>query len=203
MLPTILVPRGLPCVLVSGHSAAPEDAFAHVPMLQGEGRKRRVYTTSGRRETVGWVLDADEMQAFDAWFESSLVVGNEKFTLEVPKLGPGREFWAAQFDAPYTAEPIALGFWRVTGSVLLTGTPSDTPPETGELGLEIRFSLGASARVSVPNPLALEIAFSLGSVSSLALEILFSLGSIDPGGYELRADFGYQLRADGGRELRV
>lgn len=208
-LPFIFLPPGMPYTTAQGHGITIEDQFDFVPMLQGEGRKRRLFTASPRTASIRWYLSEAEMHVLDAWFQDTLDVGERKFVIPIAKLGPGIEYWAAEWIEPYTAEPIQSkqrSFW-VTGSVLLTGEPSDTLPDTGQLALDIAVSLGGFAAPSpAPNPLALDIVVSLGTLTLLQLDIVVSLGqgtSYDSGGSELRMDGGSERRMDGGLELRV
>lgn len=203
-LPLVFVPNGLPLWLVAGHSITPASVFDDVPMLVGHGRKRRVFTTAPRIATVALILEADEMVAFDDWYENTLKVGNERFTAEIANLGPGRVFWTAQWLEPYDAEPLHLGRWRVTCALLLTGTPSDTRPATGELALSVPIELDGSATAAAPIALVLSISIDLDAVTSLSLSVPIELISF-AADYELRetgSGGGYELREDGSKELR-
>lgn len=196
-LPLILVPAGLPCVLLSGFGITPSDMYDHVPVLQGEGRKRRRFTTAPRVVTVGWVLDDDQMTQFDDWFENALIAGTLQFTLEVQRLGPGREFWTAEFvggddqSPPYVADPTATKrpMWRVTGLVLLTGAPSETAPETGALALDTSVVLNGSAAPYVANALALDTSIVLNTVTPLSLETSVVLNILNNGAPPSATDF--------------
>jgi len=202
VLPLIFVPSGLPLPLVRGHGQSIDDQFDHVPALQGEGRKRRLYTASNRIARLIWLLTESQMLAWDAWYEDTLDAGNRQFACPVAKLGGGTvEYWTAQFIDPDVDDPIASPgqLWEVSASVLLTGTPSDTLPDTGDLDLSTLVTLGGTADLTVPAPLSLSTLVTLGSATGLSLETLVTLG---PPSFELREDGGYELREDGGREER-
>jgi len=142
------------------------------------------------------------MLVWDTWFEETLDRGDRTFACPVAKLGPGGiEYWTAQFIDMEVDEPIASPgqLWEVSASVLLTGEPSDTLPDTGVLSLDIVVSLGGTAELTVPAELSLDIVVSLGSTIGLSLDIVVSLAGPT---FELREDGGYELREDGGRELR-
>lgn len=204
-LPLIFIPTGLPLPLVRGHAQTIDDQFDHVPAMQGEGRKRRLYTASNRTARLIWLLTETQMLAFDAWFESTLDKGKRQFSCPVAKLGPGGiEYWAAEFINVDTDDPIAspTHLWEVSASVLLTGEPSDTLPDTGVLSLDTAVSLGGTAALLVPIHLTIDTVVSLGGVTGLAIDTVVSLGPPAPPTNELREDGGFELREDGGREHR-
>lgn len=182
-LPLIFVPAGIPLPLIAGFGVSLGEQFDHVPALQGEGRKRRVWTTAPRVVQVSWLLNEELMLRFDAWTENDLQTLTQKFTIQLKRLGEGFEYWAAEWVGPYTAEPIASpeSLWRVTGSLLLTGTPSDTAPDTGALDGVTTVSLGAFGSLLVPNALAGVTVVSLGTIVPLVGITEVSLGVIDNG----------------------
>ena len=178
-LPLIFVPSGLPLPLARGHGQAIDDQFDLVPVAQGEGRKRRIYTTSNRTVDLIWLLTEEQMLLWDAWYEDTLDRGNRTFACPVHKLGASDiEYWTGQFIEPPNETPIAspTGLWEISVSVLLTGSPSDTLPDTGVLALAVVVSLGGTAVLYVPNPLSLDISVSLGTTIGLSLDIYVSLG---------------------------
>lgn len=206
-LPLIFLPAGIPLPLIGGFGIALGEQFDHVPSLQGEGRKRRMFTTAPRTAQVSWILTEAQMAAFDAWAERDLDVLSRKFTIQLKKLGAGFEYWAAEWLAPYASEPMLTPdrHWKVTGQLLLTGTPADALPSTGELEGVTTVSLSGSGTLSVPNALAGTTIVSLGAFIALQGITEISLGYFlpyDPGGNELRDDDGIEIREDGGNELR-
>lgn len=206
-LPLIFIPSGLPLPLARGHAQSIDDQFDHVPMRQGAGRKRRIYTASNRIARLVWLLTESQMLAWDAWFEDVLDAGKRQFACPVAKLGPAAgevEYWTAEFVDVDTDDPIASpgGLWEVNASVLLTGEPSDTLPDTGVLSLDTVVSLGGTAALSVPALLTLDTVISLGSVTGLTLDTVISLGPRIPPSMELREDGGFELREDGDNEER-
>jgi len=204
-LPLIFVPTGLPDPLIRGHSQTIDDQFDHVPMVQGQGRKRRLYTASNRTAQVVWLLTEEQMLAWDTWFEETLDRGNRQFACPVAKLGPGGfEYWTAQFIDPDVDEPILspAGLWEVSAAVLLTGEPSDTLPDTGELALSTLVTLGGTAVLYVPAPLVLATPVSLGATVGLSLDTPVTLAAAGAPDFELREDGGFELREDGGKEVR-
>lgn len=150
-----------------------------------------------------WFLTAVQMQLVDAWFETTLRAGTEKFTAEVGKLGGPRhvEYWAAEWVDPYLAEPIAPDLWRVSGSLLLTGTPSSSRPATGDLDLQIELALEGFGQTSQPVALDLQIQMALGNATSLSLDIELAL-DVYQAGYFDREDSAYIEREDGARLQR-
>lgn len=182
-LPLIFLPAEIPLPLIAGFGISLGEQFDHVPALQGEGRKRRMFTTAPRIVQVSWLLTARQMQVFDAWAESDLDALANRFTVKLKRLGVGFEYWAAEWISPYTAEPIASpdALWRVSGSLLLTGSPSDTAPDTGALQGITTVSLGGSGVLQVPNALSGVTIVSLGSLIPLVGVTEISLGVIDNG----------------------
>jgi hypothetical protein len=206
-LPLIFLPAEIPLPLIAGFGISLGEQFDHVPALQGEGRKRRMFTTAPRTVQVSWLLTARQMQVFNAWAERDLDVLTNRFTIKLQRLGVGFEYWAAEWVRPYSADPIASpdGLWRVAGQLLLTGEPADSPPSTGALEGATTVSLGGSGVLNVPNALEGVTIVSLGAFIALQGLTEIVLGYFlpyDPGGNELRDDDGIELREDGGNELR-
>lgn len=192
-LPLIFLPPELPLPLVRGHAQTIDDQFDHVPMMQGEGRKRRLYTTSNRTAQLTWLLTESQMLIWDAWFEDTLDAGQRQFTCPIAKLGPPGlvEYQTAEFISPDVDDPIASpnGLWEVSVPVLLTGEPSDTLPDTGILTLDTIVSLGGTGALIVPNAFALDTVVSLGATIGLTLDTVVSLGIIDNGAPANEDDF--------------
>jgi hypothetical protein len=182
-LPLIFTPAGIPLPLIEGFGIALGEQFDHVGALQGEGRKRRVYTTAPRTAQVAWLLTEQQMADFDGWLENTLQALTQRFTLGLQRIGVGLEYWAAEFVGEPSKDPIPSpnGLWRVVGSVLLTGEPSDTPPETGALALRTIVELNGSAVLTVPNPLSLHTYVRLGSRVALSLRTIVELNITNNG----------------------
>ncbi|HWI11065.1 MAG TPA: hypothetical protein VNU48_07020, partial [Burkholderiaceae bacterium] len=125
-LPEILLPYGMPVFQWMGHSIALQSIHANVKFRTGPSLTRPIARSRPRKVPVGLFLTREQMAVFDDWFEDDLDVGTRKFSARVANQGPGLLWWAAEwFDVPvYT--PLASGYWRVTGTLLLTGEGSVT-----------------------------------------------------------------------------
>lgn len=195
-LPELRTPKGLPCFLLGGHAITPDALHDDFDVMQGHGRKRKVQTAAPRVVNVGYILEADEADKLDDWFENTLVVGNAPFTAEIAELGSSSKFWAAQWVAPLQWTPIERGRWQVAGQLLLTGVGSDIPPLGATLATEYRIDLNGSARITSGVSLATEYAISLVAHTPLKTEYLIPLDSVIPTYFE-REDSGNIQREDG------
>jgi len=201
-LPEITAPIGTPVFLEAGHAITPRSVYANVEMITGYARKRRVYTVAPRIQSVAWFLNSAQMAAVDEWFEETLDVGNRRFAaLVASDRGPGRLWWTAQWVAPYRAEPLNLGMWRVTGDLLLIGDGSVEGPVATSAGLEIVVALTSTASATIDGHAAMEIQVALLPLILARLEMSAALLSFTPD-FLLREDSGYILREDGGRIQR-
>lgn len=205
-LPGILVPVGTPAFALDGHGIEPGSPYADVPMLQGEARRRRIYTTAPSLAQVSATLDAATMAAFDQWFEEVLLAGALEFAAELKACGDGVEYWRALWTEPYDAEPLHGGLWRVSGRLLLSGEPSAAPPSNDSLAVEFSAALAATAEATTSAALAVEFGAELSIATPLVAEFGAALVATavmeSAGGAELREDGGLELREDNATELR-
>lgn len=206
-LPTITAPPGTPVFLAAGHQHVEDSAYAQVRPTTGHSRARRVWTTTERVVAVSWLLSASQMAAVDAWFEDDLEAGALEFAAQVANLGPGLLWYRARWIS-FETELLNLGRGRVSGTLLLIGEGTATPPETGALAAEISARLvSVPASFSVPVSLAAEISVPLENVRSLAAEIAVALISESFIAYgflreDTDSDGQFILREDGARILR-
>lgn len=206
-LPGILVPDGIPAFALDGHGIEPGSPYADAPMLQGEARRRRLYTTAPSVAQVSATMDGASMAAFDQWFEEVLRAGELEFAAPIKAFGAaGAEYWRALWTEPYDAEPLHGGFWRVTGRLLLAGEPSAAPPIAGTLQVEFTVALAAAAVPTTSVVLAVEFGAELAVATPLQAEFGAALDAAavmeSYGGAELREDGGLELREDDSTELR-
>lgn len=181
-LPQITVPAGTPVFLADGHAIEQLPAFSDVQTGSGHGRKRRTRSSPPRRVSVSLNLNAAAMQAFDAWFEDTLQVGQLSFSARVANQGPGLMWWEAKWVEPYTAEPRGFGKWRVTGTLFLSGEPSSDGPTITSLGLEVSLALKGSGSIVSDTSLAVEYSLALLTALSLGLEMTFSIDALASAG---------------------
>ena len=195
MLPEITPPSGTPVFLLAGHGATPKPAYADVAMRTGSPRRRRTCTAAPRVVTVGWLLEADQMAAVDAWFEDTLLAGEREFSARVKNIGPGMLWWTARWIEPYSAEALHLGRWRVTGQLLLTGQGQEADPYSPNLYAEFGAALRGTVALTVVPMLATEFGFAVER--SMAIRVAFGVELLAP--IYLRAEFGAEM--DGGVEI--
>lgn len=201
-LPEITAPAGTPVFLEAGHAITPRSVYSNVAMTTGYARKRRIYTTAPRIQAVAWFLNSKQMAAVDDWFEHTLLVGHRHFAaLVASDRGPGRLWWDAQWVAPYRAEPLNSGFWRVTGELLLIGDGSVDGPVSTSASLEIVAALTSTAVATLDGHATMEIEAALLPLSIAHLEMGAALLAFTPD-FMLHEDGGYLLREDGGRIQR-
>lgn len=198
-MPTFIrVPSSVQAFHVDGHSWQDDGLYAGIDHGTGNRRDRRVWTAAPRTYAVSWVLTDAQMQAVDRWFENDLQVGVRHFIAKV-RTEPGIQFYEAAWVEPYVADPIGRPeadlAWRVTGSIVTFGDPTDTAPETGELFAEYGFPLDAEAYVAGAAALFAEYGFALELESAaLFAEYGFALTRFAP--YFLLIGDGFRLLLD-------
>lgn len=203
-LPGIFEPSGLPAFLAANHDHQPEEIYAQQSRGTGHARRRRVYTEPQRIVSVSRVLTPAQMQAYDDWFENTIIVGQTHFTAWVANLGAGQLYWDACWIAPYLSEPFATPggvFWRITGRLLLSGEPSETRPADGEIAVEFIAHLTGAASVVIPVELAVEFTAYLSPATHLAVEFESDLLPVAP--YYLEIGDGFFLLIDTTHRLRI
>lgn len=167
-LPGITLPAGIPILLGEGHAIEESSVFAAFKPTTGHRRMRRIYTVPDRVVPVNWSLNSAQMAAFDDWFENALDVGSNFFSIRVKDQdSAGLLWWKAKWVEPYTAEPLAPNRWRVSGSVRLFGEGTATPPNVFSMELAIAVPLNATAVLTAPQPLELEITVALVSTEAV------------------------------------
>lgn len=146
-LPELTLPPGTPGFQAEGHAIELKPLYADTPMRTGHPRKRRLYTVVPRTVPVLLILTQDQMTAFHDWFEGPLAAGANTFSAQVARQGPGLLWWEARFVEPYTAEPMAGVYWRVTANLLLTGVGSPTAPYTPNMFAAVYVGLSGAASI--------------------------------------------------------
>lgn len=200
-LPEILLPYGMPIFQAMNHAITLRSKHAVVKFRTGHSRTTPIATSRPRVVTVGLFLTAAQMAAFDNWYEDDLDVGKRQFSARVANQGTGLLWWCAEWlDRPLET-PLAGGHWRVTGSLLLTGTGSATGPANTSAAVEFAGTLLVTAAATLDGNGAVEFAASLETVALGAVE--FGAALLDhPPFYVLREDLSFVLRQDGGKILR-
>jgi hypothetical protein len=123
---------------------------------------RRLFSGTERVVPVNWFLSQAHMTVFDDWFETTLKVGNEFFSLQVKDQGArGLLWWKAKWVAPYQASAVPGGYWKVSGNVRLFGQGSVIGPDVSELKASFLVDLSGSAIPTIDVGLELEILVGL------------------------------------------
>lgn len=200
-IPSVKAPAGTPRFLYEGHAVEEDSVFAQVKFATGHSRARRRWTTTERVVEVSWFLTQQRLLAVDYWYQNTLEAGSKEFAAEVKRLGAGTQWWTARWIS-YQCEMRPGNRGVITGSILLTGEPSDTGPTGSALELAVSASLiDTRSAVSVTKRLQLHVSAALVSPTLLGLNVNASLLSIYTT-LGLREAGGFELREDGGRELR-
>lgn len=189
-LPGITAPTGTPLFLADGHSIAEDSMFDSVRSRSGHARLRRVRTAGERVVSVAWFLEADELLAVIDWFEDVLQAGALEFAALVANQGPGQRWWRARWMS-FQTELLHKGRGRVTGTLLLVGSPSETGPDLSQLAAEISVALRSSATATIPALLEAEIVIALQAQSGDTL-----LAAEVPVGLDGSAIYGFPLAAE-------
>jgi hypothetical protein len=200
-LPEVTLPAGTPAFLVTGHGIQERDPFANSARGQGHRRKRRLYSVTDRTASIALVLSEDQAAAVDDWFENSIEVGVTPFAAAIKsESGSGVQWWYAVWAAPPQWQPLNLGRWRLVGSLLLIGEPSEVGPAVSDAFLALSFPLDGTGDITVPVDATLGIGFPLDGLINLGdLALSFPLDLPD---FELREDGTFILREDGGFVVR-
>jgi hypothetical protein len=130
-LPTITLPDGFPAFLVAGHAIEEDSVYSQVRMGTGHGRTRPRWTAVERVASVSMVLEADQLEEFDTWFEEDLEAGSLPFAAQIANQGAGdRKLWWTATWLEMQIELMHNGRGRVTGRLYLGGEATDVPPPT-------------------------------------------------------------------------
>lgn len=201
-LPSILPPSGVPHFVESSQGITETDVYATVPTASGHSRKRPLRTAAERQVTVATpALSLAQMATFDAWFEDALQAGARAFAVPLTDEDSGGVvWWTARWLAMVPADP-SNGRWNVTGTLVLSGEPSDTAPLSGDLAAEYGIDLDGSAVVIGATLLAAEYGIDLDVAQTLSAEYGIDLQAVLTSN-ELREDGSVELREDGTVELR-
>jgi len=158
-LPNIRVPPGTPRFEAAGHGIESDSAYAQVEYTTGHSRARRVTTEAQHVVSVSWFLSAARLAAIEEWYETSLLAGERQFAAEVKTEGDATEWWTARWIS-FQTEMKTKNRGRVSGSLLLTGTPEAEPPN----GVDLSMTVG-SALVDTRSTLALatDMSMSVGA----------------------------------------
>lgn len=170
-LPEIKLPAGMPVFESQGHGAQPKSKFADVAMRTGHGRKRRISTAAPRTVTVSLFLTTNKQTTFEAWFENTLKAGELHFSAQVAFQGNKNLYWweAEWLDMP-TYTPLAPGYVRVTGTLLLTGDASLDGPVSTSAGVEFGAALLAEVDITVRQYASVSFGAALVRVTPAAVE---------------------------------
>lgn len=172
-LPSITAPPGTPAFLVDGHAIEEDSVFAQVRTATGHSRARRRWTVIERVVAVSWLLEADQLEAVDSWYEDALLVGEREFAAQIANQGAGaRKLWWRARWISFDIEMLHKGRGLVSGSLFLTGEGSAEGPDTGALAMEVAVSLlDIRSSIFLPADLAMEIDVELLQPVVLRMEI--------------------------------
>lgn len=203
-LPEILAPAGTPVFKEAGHSHRRISIHRDVPMGTGHARKRQKYTTAYRIVTVEWFLRPNMELTVDAWFENDLAAGSREFAAAVARLGSrGLMWWTARWVSPMRWTPLQNGYWRVSGSLRLTGEGSLTPPETTSAAVEFGMALTGSAAATTNNNAEVEFGMDLTQFTTGAVEFGMDLTQLAPSETVYRITRGGDRRVTRGGDDRT
>lgn len=163
-VPNIKPPPGTPRFQQGGHSIDEDSAYAQVEYGTGGSRARRLTTETQRIISVGWWLTAARLAAVENWYEVSLRAGEREFAAEVKTEGEGTQWWTARW-VQFQTEMKTKNRGRVTGKLLLTGTPQTHAPN----GVDLAMTAG-SALLDIRSNLALATDMTM----SISIDLLSS-----------------------------
>ena len=167
-LPDLKLPTGTPFFLASGHAIELRDQFGNNSPTSGHSRKRRIFTSTPRIQTVGLFLERDEMKAVHDWFEKDANAGALPFSAFVMTEGGSPMWWEAMWLEPYSTSALPRGRFRLNGRLLLTGDPSLDGPGRTSFSTRISIPATGSAAPSVGRPLSTRI--SIPASGSIPIE---------------------------------
>lgn len=147
--------------MLDGHGIEPVPAHAQVQMAVGHSRTRRLTTIDSRIVTVSWFLDANRLSAIDDWYFYVLKSGERQFAAEVLAQGYGVLWWTARW-VEYQVDMRTKNRGRLSGSIFLTGNPTDIEPSGVQLSLSVSTALrDVRSSLSLPTDLALSVSAAL------------------------------------------
>lgn len=203
-LPELMLPSSLPDFKADDFVITPEEMYAPVGRQIGQPRKRRLFTSVPRIVEASLEVSQAGLETFYGWYEGALLASANSFTARVAKVGSGIEYWEA-FLLSYTAEHReGVNNHIITMKLRLRGTPSDLPPTSTSLSLEVAASLVAylvtpDYQLSAEFSAGLELSESNGA--SLAAEFvahLYTEANGPQSGNPLDAEFLTHLEAYSG-----
>lgn len=176
-LPSITAPPGTPAFLVDGHAIEEDSVYAQVRTATGHSRARRRWTVMERVVSVGLILEADQLEAFDEWYETALLAGAREFAAQIANQGEGaRKLWWRARWISFDIEMMHRGRGYVRGSLFLSGDGSEEGPNTGALAMEVAVPLlDIRSAVHLPAGMAMEIEVALLQPAVLRMEIIVAL----------------------------
>jgi hypothetical protein len=178
-VPNLKAPPGTPRFQADGHSVEEDSAYAQVGYAQGHSRARRRWTSTQRVVTVSWFLSAQKLQAIDDWYENALKSGERQFAAEVKKEGAGTLWWTARWIS-YQCEMKTGNRGRISGSILLTGTPQATAPAGIDLGMSVGVALlDIRSSIVLPADMSMTVSVALNQPLPMAMSLSVPLLSID------------------------
>lgn len=174
-LPELLTPSGLPAFIADGHSFTPQTLYGDVDMGAGPARKRRLWTAAPKIVRVSWVLTAEQMARVHRWFERSLIVGTLHFAASIEGMDGEPVWYEAQWLEPFQKDPMALGRWRVSGSLILSGDGETEPPVLTGFESEVFIDFIVSGSLNVTPLFASEVVVALDPATRFRSEVLVEL----------------------------
>ena len=162
VLPELLAPAGTPVFLENGHSQNLRSVYRDVPMGTGHMCRIRTRTRGKRIASVSWFVNANKVQAIEAWHEGSLRAGVEPFSARIARIGGrGLTWWKATWVGPLVYTPLSATQWRVNGDLLLScGGGLDGPISTSAR-VEFQMALRATASAVITAYAAVEFVAEL------------------------------------------
>jgi len=161
-LPELLAPAGTPVFLENGHAQQLRSVYRDVAMGTGHMRRIRTRTIAPRTVAVSWFVDANKVQAIEAWHEGSLRVGVEPFAARIARIGGrGLTWWRATWVGPLVYTPLNSKHWRVNGDLFLSCGGGLEGPVSTSARVEFEVALRATASAVITAYAAVEFVAEL------------------------------------------
>lgn len=115
-------PSMLPNMLLDSHALKPMPLVARTDMDQGAARQRRRSTATPTDVTFSLVLDATQMQAFEAWTDYRAGYGAAWFNVPL-RMPTGLVSCEARFKGESEYKLLKRDLWRVSGTLEVRDRP--------------------------------------------------------------------------------
>ena len=109
-------PSTLPSPLIEGYGGSHDVAFIRTEMESGSQRQRQRFTAANHQMTMSWMFSSSEMSTFKTFFDTTINLGSDWFTMSVDT-GAGFGTYDARFTQPYQYSYVAGGNWLVSANI--------------------------------------------------------------------------------------